>query len=275
VGVDYYAEPGALTELTAEQRARITELSVGPSALCRIAQGLLVAPPDASGAGLTAERLAERNLRPASALVRRALDLDPAASLDHPRPAGRRVVGTCRHYAVVSTAFLRAVGIPARARCGFATYFMADKKVDHWIVEIWSTRDDRWKRVDPEYLDRGTPGAAQTEDLRPGEFLTAGEAWRLVRSGEDDPASYGVFGTENWGAGEIRGNAMRDLASLAAKLEMLPWDEWGPMADSYAGATDDGFDELIDEVADATDLSSPEELQRVYAQLAVPASMVE
>ena len=32
---------------------------------------------------------------------------------------------------------LRLRGIPARARCGFATYFMVRKGVDHWIVEHW------------------------------------------------------------------------------------------------------------------------------------------
>jgi len=60
------------------------------------------------------------------------------------------------------------------------------------------------------------------------QFLTAGEAWQLVRSGHEDPEDFGVFGTENWGPVEIRGNAMRDLASLVFKIEMLPCDEWGP-----------------------------------------------
>ena len=191
----------------------------------------------------------ERNLRPASALFQRALELDCSESLEHPRPTEQRVVGTCRHFAVLATAFLRAVGVPARARCGFATYFIPPKQVDHWIVEYWSEEDRRWVRVDPEYIDRDTPGSCRPEDLRLGEFLDAGEAWQLVRSGKDDPMSYGVFGTQNWGPGEIRGNAMRDLASVAAKLEMLPWDEWGPMADSYDGTTGTDFDELIDDLA--------------------------
>jgi hypothetical protein len=184
------------------------------------------------------------------------------------------VVGTCRHFAVLATAFLRAVGVPTRARCGFATYFIPPKKVDHWIVEHWSEEDRRWVRVDPEYIDRDTPGTCRPEDLRLGEFLDAGEAWQLVRSGKDDPMSYGVFGTQNWGPGEIRGNAMRDLASVAAKLEMLPWDEWGPMADSYDGTTGADFDELIDGLAAATDRSTLPELRQLYEQLAVPASMI-
>ena len=174
----------------------------------------------------------------------------------------------------MATAFLRATGVLARARCGFATYFIPPKKVDHWIVEYWSGEDQRWIRIDAEYIDRGTPGAAWTQDLRPGEFLTAGEGWQLVRSGLEDPADFGVFGTENWGAGEIRGNAMRDLASLLHKIEMLPWDVWGPMQDSYDGNTGDDFDLLIDKLAVACDDHDMAGLQRIYEELAVPASLI-
>ena len=33
--------------------------------------------------------------------------------------------------------------------------------------------------IDPECIDQVTPGPSTPEDLRPGEFLTAGEAWML------------------------------------------------------------------------------------------------
>ena len=274
VDLDLYAAPGPLTELTTEQQTSVTRLGLDPSDLCRVAQRLLVAPLDAIGAGLSEQRMLERNLRPASVILQRALDLDGSEPLGTPRPPERRVVGTCRHFAVLATAFLRAVGVPARARCGFATYFIPPKKVDHWIVEYWSDEHRRWIRVDPEYLDRTTPGAARPDDLRPGEFLDAGEAWKIVRSGHDDAESFGVFGTENWGPGEIRGNAMRDLASLAAKLEMLPWDVWGPMADSYGDTTGDDFDELIDDLAVATSSTDQPAMRRIYERLAVPASLI-
>ncbi len=101
-----------------------------------------------------------------------------------------------------------------------------------------------------------------------------GEAWELIRSGREDPADFGVFGTANWGPGEVRGNAMRDLASVVGKIEMLPWDEWGPMKDSYEGKTGDDFDRLIDQLAAAVRDSDQSELERVYGQLAVPAAMI-
>lgn len=260
--------------LTDDQRELIRSLALEPLDLCRVAQHLLVSPPDAVGAGLTLERLAERNTRPASAVFGRALELDSAIPLGEERPAGSRVVGTCRHFAVLATAFLRAVGVPARGRCGFATYFVPPRKVDHWIVEFWSDQEDRWIRADPEYLDRPTPGIARTEDLRQGEFLTAGEAWQLVRFGQRDPMEFGVFGTQNWGPGEIRGNAMRDLASLARKIEMLPWDEWGPMEASYNDETGAEFDLLIDLLATATNDPEQFDLEPIYDQLAVPESMI-
>ena len=164
--------------------------------------------------------------------------------------------------------------MPARARCGFATYFIPPKKVDHWVVEYWSGEEQRWIRIDPENVDRRTPGAVRAEDLRPGEFLSAGEAWQRIRSGQEDPALFGVFGTDNWGPGEIRGNAMRDLASLLHKVEMLPWDVWGPMEDSYDGRTGDDFDLLMDDLAAACDDHDEPGLRRVDEELTVPASLI-
>lgn len=273
--IDFYVAPGPLTELTVDQTAMIRKLGdQDPIGLCRVAQGLLVAPADAAGAGLSEERMTERNTRPASALLQRVVELDGATPLDQPRPAVRRVVGTCRHFAVMATALLRAVDVPSRARCGFAAYFIPPKKVDHWVVEYWSSEERRWIRIDPEYVDRATPGSARVNDLHRGEFFAAGEAWKLIRSGQEDPGDFGVFGTENWGPGEIRGNAMRDLASLVRKVEMLPWDEWGPMEDSYEGRTGDDFDMLIDQLAAATGDHDVPELERIYELLAVPESMI-
>ena len=55
---------------------------------------------------------------------------------------------------------------------------------------------------------------------------------------------------------------------------MLPWDEWGPMEASYNGTTGDDFDQLIDRLAVATTDPAQPDLQAIYEQLAVPASMI-
>jgi hypothetical protein len=183
-------------------------------------------------------------------------------------------VGTCRHFAVLSCALLRLRGIPARARCGFATYFLAGKSVDHWIIEYWRDAESRWVRVDAEVV--GTDLVRDAADLAVDEFLTGGESWMRYRAGAIDPDLFGVAGVDYaWGIGEIRGNAIRDLAALC-KVEMLPWDEWGRMTDSYDGKTGSDYDELMDVVAAACASNDLATIQETYAteDLAVPDSMI-
>ena len=174
--------------------------------------------------------------------------------------------------ALLGTALLRHRSIPARARCGFAGYFVPGKQVDHWIIEY---RDDggRWVRVDPEILDLDV--IDQPDDLPPGEFLTGGEAWRLIRESGADPSDFGVDGVAHaWGIAEVRGNTIRDLAALN-KVETLPWDEWGQMTRSYERETDAAFDALVDEVAAACASGDPARIEETYARedLRVPSAL--
>ena len=237
-------------------------------------QSLVIEPNDASAAGVGDERMTERNLRPTDRIVETLLGLSPAP-LGVTRLPVERVVGTCRHYAVLACGLMRSRGIAARARCGFATYFVAGKSVDHWIVEYRDASDGRWVRVDTELL--GTTGwVADPTDLVEGAFLTGGEAWHLWRDGKIDPDTFGVVGTDHaWGIGEIRGNAIRDLAALH-RLEMLPWDEWGRMDDSYHGRTGPDYDDLIDRVAAACAADDVQMLAKTYRcqDLTVPQAMI-
>ena len=202
--------------------------------------------------------------------VIRGLD---AAPIHAKRPPEHRVVGTCRHFAVLSCAFLRYRGVAARARCGFATYFQPGKYLDHWVTEYWRPTEARWIRIDSEIL--GFPVVAEPHDLAAGEFLTGGEAWQLCRGGAD-PSQFGVHGVDYaWGIAEVRGNAIRDLAALS-KVEMLPWDEWGRMAASYKGETGTEFDVLIDAIATVSASDDHGAILDLYASedLAVPSEMI-
>ena len=129
-------------------------------------------------------------------------------------------------------------------------------------------------RVDSEIL--GLSFVAKPDDLEPGEFLTGGEAWALCRRGEADPSLFGVDGAPHaWGIGEVRGNAIRDLAALN-KIEMLPWDEWGRMDASYKGKTGSDFDDLMDTIATTNASGDSVAMVDLYGteDLAVPEHLI-
>ncbi len=189
-----YAEPGPLTGLEGLDPEVLTGIGSDPVQACMPAHLLVIQPRDAKDLGVGEARLGESNIRPAALILGALVALDPAPVLVG-RPAGKRVVGTCRHFALLSCAFLRYRGIAARVRCGFATYFQAGQGLDHWITE-YRDEDGRWVRIDSEIL--GGTVLDHPEELRPGEFLSGGEAWAAFRRGQIDAASFGVYGTENW-----------------------------------------------------------------------------
>ena len=253
-----YATPGVFTRLDGVDSGALAGFAADPVGMCLPVHELVIQPRDAQALNLPADRFADNQLRPVEALVRRLLALDPAP-LTVAREAGKRVVGTCRHFAVLSCALLRHHGIAARVRCGFATYFQPNQALDHWITEY---RDGaRWVRVDSEIL--GTAVLPHPHELRPGDFLSGGEAWTAYRRGELDASRFGVYGTENWGPAEIRGNAVKDLAALN-KVETLPWDEWGRMTDAYAGRTGPDYDALLDELAEVCAADDPVAVSALY-----------
>lgn len=259
-----YAAPGPLTSLDGVDPALLADLPLDPVGICAPVHAHVIQPHDATG--LPSERFDEKQIRPAAAIVARLVELDPSP-LTVPRSRECRVIGTCRHFTVLSCALLRYRGIPARARCGFATYFQPGKGLDHWVVEYLV--GDRWVRMDTEIMGKSV--LEHPEDLQPGQFLTGGEAWQLFRRGEIDAGLFGVYGTENWGPAEIQGNAVRDLAALN-KVEMLPWDEWGRMVDAYQGKTGADYDAVMDAIAATDDPASlyRHELLRVPEDLYLP-----
>lgn len=148
-----WEQAGPLTTIDDDLGAALAGLPADPVGLCRVAQGLVMLPHLAAGFGIPDDRQEERSIRSTADVLRRALQLD-GAPIEEERPPDRRVIGTCRHFALLSCAFLRYRSIPARARCGFAGYFVADKYVDHWVTEYLDDRG-RWIRIDSEILGAG------------------------------------------------------------------------------------------------------------------------
>jgi hypothetical protein len=205
----FYRQPSPTSEL-----GRHADLSPGlpadPEALGAIVRGLLIHNYTAKVQGLAfpAERMAHMQTVGAEAILDNVFSLDPAP-LGIERPAERRMVGFCYHFALLHCALLRATGTPARIRCGFAGYFVARRWIDHWVVEYWD--GDRWQLTDPQI------GRA---DLTSDDFQDGPSAWDHCRNGASVPAVYG--NGELWGWDELRGSLINDVAALS-KVEVSGW----------------------------------------------------
>jgi len=101
-----YASPGPITDLSAIERRVLDGLDSGPVGICWPTHTLIVEPDEAVAHEVPAERFAEKNLRPAARIIEVLLSLVPEP-VHIERPPSARVVGTCRHFAVVSCALLR------------------------------------------------------------------------------------------------------------------------------------------------------------------------
>ncbi len=272
--VEFYSTPGMITD-PHEYGTLFDGLPTDIPALCKIVQGLLVHIfwADQMGDQLTKERRQEVNLRLLTKQLARILELDPRP-LTARRPINRRLVGNCRDFSAMLTAMLRHQGVPARARCGFATYFEPDSYVDHWVSEYWSATEGRWVTVDPQ-LDRFQCRALHIKfnpcDMPKGKFIPGGLAWQVCRAGDADPNRFGIFNLR--GLWFVRGDLVRDLAALN-KMELLPWDCWG-ITDPPEKQVTEQDGRRLDEVAAVTlaDHRSFDALRDLYEhdeQLRVP-----
>ena len=124
-------------------------------ALARVVQGLLIHEhmTEAYGVKLSPERHAEAHVRPLEAMLDRIVAADPRPLSAQRAPEGRYVC-VCRSFTLLMVALLRHQGVPARARCGFGTYFEKGKGYDHWVAEYWREAEKRWVMVDAQIDDR-------------------------------------------------------------------------------------------------------------------------
>lgn len=225
--LDYYREPGPFTTVgdCAEQ---VDALPVDIGAIAHAVQMLLVhrwwAP--AYGVEVTPEKETENGLHSTEAMLAKAMEKSPAA-IGQVRLPDKRVVGICRHFSTMMAAFLKRKGIPARARCGFATYFEPPKYVDHWVAEYWKADESRWVQVDAQ-LDTLQQQAKKIDfdplDTPRDRFLVGGDVWLQYRMGDIDANLCGIL--DMWGDWYIRGNHALDVASLQ-RVELLPWEPFG------------------------------------------------
>ena len=309
----YYSLPGDITNL--DKYKDFTEwLAADSNAIYQVVQGLIVHD---MWVGLYGEDYINaheytQKIAYMEDLLNKALELDNS-NLAIPRHPRNRVIACCREFATLMCALLRAKGIPARSRCGFATYFGWDGQYeDHWVCEYWN--GDRWIMADPQLdpfqqssvihwaLNREQEGNELMQrikqfnprDLKPDEFITAGQAWKLCREGSASPECFGIGCPirPEWGINSlhglwfVRGQLLRDFAALN-KVETVPylvrickgldWKSWRlvdlkdqELTDEDLGLldtiaeltlqTDNNFDKICELYTEKKDLAVPTEI---------------
>ncbi len=159
------------------------------------------------------------------------LDLDQSrqpADLTEPRPLPDRIAGCCRDHSLMLISFLRTHGVPARSVVGFAGYFAPPFHHDHVVVDYFD--GTRWVRTDPE-LDNEWGFDFDVRDMPKGAhapFETAAEVWQVLRSGNGDPAQYGVdpqIPAPLRGIDFVAGYVVFQVAHRYGD-ELLLWDDW-------------------------------------------------
>ncbi len=271
--LQYYLQPGPLSSFPFKITA--SDLPDDVESLVKIVQGLLVHVfwVDRYGLTLTPAQKEEVNKRSFAEKFPILFSHDPSP-ITQTRPLEKRLVGNCRDFSNFLAALLKIKGIPARARCGFGTYFEKDRYIDHWVTEYWHSGEERWIMVDAQ-LDQLQQNKLKIRfdplDVPPYEFLTGGKAWLLCRAGQADAKKFGIL--DMWGLWFIRGDLIRDFLALN-RLEILPWDGVGlinkhdsqitesdiTLLDHIAGLTlqpDASFAEILDLYANNSELHVP------------------
>ena len=149
--LDYYQEPEGITSIE-KHLDFVRWLTNDVRAICQVVQGILVHDNwlHHYGLSLRPEQIYDQSSSYMQDLLDKAVELD-SRSLAIARAPEKRVIGCCREFATLFCAILRHKGVPARSRCGFATYFTPPGYYDdHWICEYWDSDEERWVKVDPQ-----------------------------------------------------------------------------------------------------------------------------
>jgi Transglutaminase-like superfamily len=243
----FYASHSPMTD-PGEASALIEPLPNDAAALTHVIPGLGiydVVARDFYGFEPPENRLSEIHLRPIADRLARIRELDDQP-LHIARKPERRALQRCNAFALMLVTMLRAKGVPARSRCGFAAYFNPPNFEDHWVCEYWDAQERRWRLADPQIDDvwrRRLDIRFDTLDLPRAQFVTASDAWRRCRSGEANEQQFGISFAGLRGLWFVAGSLVRDMAALN-KMEMAPWDVWGAQPKPEGEFDLSFFDEL-------------------------------
>ncbi|HSJ42593.1 MAG TPA: transglutaminase domain-containing protein, partial [Xanthobacteraceae bacterium] len=171
----YYTSHGSLTD-PGSYAPQFAGLPLDLPELCRFIQGIVLHADWAAAYGIADTGLSRATL-PVAERMKLAEALLPQ----------RKTPGTCRDFALLLCSLLRQHSVPARVRCGFATYFTANPFEDHWVCEYWNQESGRWALADAQLDELQCKQLRidfDTTALPPGKFLHAGQAWSMWRAGK-------------------------------------------------------------------------------------------
>jgi formylglycine-generating enzyme required for sulfatase activity len=131
------------------------------------------------------------------------LSYDSSGIVNDRKPEDRLIL-ICRHNAILLASILKYRGIPARVRCGHATYIIPNFHTSHAICEVWNENDKRWMLVDP---------SMDMIDFSREKFDFSNESWLKMQKKEIDPNLYGIPG-RGTGLVSIVAIFCTDLASI-------------------------------------------------------------
>ncbi len=254
---NYFSTASVFTD-TANFRSILENLPSDIESICQFTQNLLIHAYWFERYGCDfdeATQFKEMQLRYISDIFERA-ESKGEKDLTSPRKAQNRIVSICRDFSLMLCSILRAKGIPARLRCGFATYLRSNHFEDHWICEFWSERKSKWVMADAQ-LDSLHRDTLKIDfdpcDFPQDKFILAGKAWEICRSDKENPELFGINGFS--GLAFIKGNVIRDLFALT-KIELLAWDTgWGILQEYITPIADENELSLMDELAVHSSLS--------------------
>jgi Transglutaminase-like superfamily len=219
--------------------ARVDAFPAEPAVLSRMVQSVLVHLDWLPAYGLNESDFPQisRETLPVAQRLRNvsALGADPIGA---PRPPAERLPGTCRDFALMLVSFLRRKNIPARLRCGFASYF-TDGWEDHWVCEYWHAETQVWRLADAQ-IDEGLQARLGIDfdpsDVPHDSFLTAGHTWLECRAGRFDFRDFGHGPTRGRWFAHV--NVVRDNLALN-DIVTSPWDRWRTALESQRWLNDD------------------------------------
>lgn len=224
--LDFYRQHGPMTE-TQTMQHMVSDIPQDIPTIVKYVQNILLHQhwSRAYGLELSEERQREPFLRSFEEKLR-FLQGRGFTHVSEEKTHKDKMVGICRDFSVAAAALCREAGIPARVRCGFASYFEPGKYVDHWVLEYWNDKLERWVMVDAQ-LDELQQETLKINfdplDVGEEEFITGPRAWLLCRAGKADQNLFGIF--KWWGYEYLRCNLILDANSLL-KMPMQPWDGW-------------------------------------------------